>query len=84
MKARTIASALLTSLSMTTALTPAGAANMTFERSLNVSKEPQNWLLHHGNCEGYRFSKLKEINTSPPESPRPEANPTFVMAITGE
>jgi alcohol dehydrogenase (cytochrome c) len=62
MKALTIASALLTSLSMTTALTPAGAADMTFERSLNVSKEPQNWLLHHGNYEGYRFSKLKDIN----------------------
>ena len=35
---------------------------MTHERALNVSKEPQNWLLHHGNYEGHRFSQLKEIN----------------------
>ena len=36
---------------------------MTFERALNVDKEPQNWLLHHGNYQGHRFSALKEINT---------------------
>jgi alcohol dehydrogenase (cytochrome c) len=36
---------------------------MTQERALNVGKEPQNWLLHHGNYEGHRFSQLKEINT---------------------
>jgi alcohol dehydrogenase (cytochrome c) len=49
-------------LLMATALTPAGAADMTFERALNVEKEPQNWLLHHGNYQGHRFSALKEIN----------------------
>ena len=36
---------------------------MTHERALNVAKEPQNWLLHHGNYEGHRFSALKDINT---------------------
>jgi len=46
-----------------TALTPVSAADMTFERSLNVANEPQNWLLHHGNYQGHRFSALKEINT---------------------
>ena len=43
--------------------TPAGAADMTFDRALNVGKEPQNWLLHHGNYQGHRFSQLKDINT---------------------
>ena len=36
---------------------------MTFERALNSDKEPQNWILHHGNYQGHRFSPLKEINT---------------------
>jgi alcohol dehydrogenase (cytochrome c) len=79
MKTLTIASALLTSLSMTTALTPAGAADMTFERSLNVSKEPQNWLLHHGNYEGYRFSQLKDINTETVKN----LKPVFSVALGG-
>jgi alcohol dehydrogenase (cytochrome c) len=35
---------------------------MTYERAVNAAKEPQNWLLHHGNYQGYRFSALKEIN----------------------
>ena len=52
----------LTSLLVATALTPACAADMTHERALNVAKEPQNWLLHHGNYQGHRFSALKEIN----------------------
>jgi alcohol dehydrogenase (cytochrome c) len=51
------------SLVLATALTPVCAADMTHERALNVAKEPQNWLLHHGNYEGHRFSALKEINT---------------------
>ena len=50
------------SLLMATALTPASAADMTHERALSAAKEPQNWLLHHGNYEGHRFSALKEIN----------------------
>src|SRR4051812_39402321 len=52
------ASALL----LATVLTPAIAADMTFERGLRVQSEPQNWLLHHGNYEGHRFSPLTEIN----------------------
>ena len=58
-----LAGALATSLLMATALTPARAADMTHERALNAAKEPQNWILHHGNYEGYRFSALKEIGT---------------------
>jgi alcohol dehydrogenase (cytochrome c) len=58
-----LASTLMSSLLVATALTPVRAADMTFERALNVDKEPQNWLLHHGNYQGHRFSALKEINT---------------------
>src|SRR5580700_2229938 len=43
--------------------TSARAADMTFERALNADQEPQNWLLHHKNYQGHRFSQLKEINT---------------------
>src|SRR6195256_877540 len=58
-----LAGTLMGSLLLATALTPARAADMTFERALSVEKEPQNWLLHHGNYQGHRFSALKEINT---------------------
>src|SRR5689334_25430723 len=53
----------LSALLLATALTPLNAADMTYDRALNVDKEPQNWLLHHGNYQGHRFSSLKEINT---------------------
>jgi alcohol dehydrogenase (cytochrome c) len=57
-------SATVMALLMTaSALTPARAADMTQERALNVAKEPQNWILHHGNYQGYRFSALNEIST---------------------
>jgi alcohol dehydrogenase (cytochrome c) len=51
------------SLLMATALTPACAADVTAERLLNPQREPQNWILHHGNYQGHRFSLLKDINT---------------------
>jgi alcohol dehydrogenase (cytochrome c) len=50
-------------LLLTTAMTPAGAADMSNERALNPQREPQNWIPHHGNYQGHRFSVLKEINT---------------------
>ena len=43
--------------------TLAGAADMSFERALNADQEPQNWLLHHKNYQGHRFSQLTQINT---------------------
>ena len=79
MKALAIAGAVTSSLLVATALTPASAADMTFERSLNVGKEPQNWLLHHGNYEGYRFSQLKEINTDTVKN----LKPVFSVALGG-
>src|SRR5436309_15980442 len=54
----------LASLLAATMLTPAGSADMTQDRALNSAKEPQNWILHHGNYEGHRFSALKDINTT--------------------
>ena len=62
MKTLSFACALTSSLLIATALTPVIAADMTHERALNVAREPQNWLLHHGNYQGHRFSGLKEIN----------------------
>src|SRR6516165_4218376 len=58
-----MAGAVLGWLLVTTALAPLLAADMAFERALNASREPQNWILHHGNYQGHRFSELKEINT---------------------
>src|SRR5581483_7799649 len=56
-------SAVLATLIAALLSSAAYSADMTFERALNASKEPQNWLLHHGNYQGHRFSALKEINT---------------------
>src|SRR5215470_10634609 len=73
------AGTLAASLLVATALTPVGAADMTQERALNVSKEPQNWLLHHGNYQGWRFSGLKDINTQTVKNLRP----AFTVALGG-
>src|ERR1700680_3532405 len=54
--------AILSSFLAATALTPVRAGDMTFERALNVDKEPQNWFLHHANFAGRPFSALKDIN----------------------
>jgi alcohol dehydrogenase (cytochrome c) len=63
MRNSTFAAATTSALLAATMLTPATAADMTFERGLNVQSEPQNWVLHHGNYQGHRFSALNEINT---------------------
>src|SRR6516162_6379569 len=62
-----------------TALTPVRAADMTYDRALNVANEPQNWVLHHGNYQGHRFSQLKEINTETVKN----LKPVFSMALDG-
>jgi alcohol dehydrogenase (cytochrome c) len=62
MRTSSLAAAVTGAMLVATALTPVRAADMTFERAQNVAKEPQNWLLHHGNYQGHRFSALKEIN----------------------
>src|SRR3989475_3224509 len=62
-----------------TALTPTRAADMTNERALNPQREPQNWILHHGNYQGHRFSQLKEINTDTVKN----LKPVFTVALSG-
>jgi hypothetical protein len=49
MRPSTFAAANTSALLLATMLIPATAADMTFERGLNVQSEPQNWVLHHGN-----------------------------------
>src|SRR6266853_2652150 len=49
--------------SMAAGVPTAYAADMSFERALSADREPQNWLLHHKNYQGHRFSALKEIDT---------------------
>src|ERR1700726_3564500 len=81
MRTRTLslAGTLLGALLVATALTPVRAADMTFERALGVEKEPQNWLLHHGNYQGHRFSLLKDINTDTVKN----LKPAFTVALSG-
>ncbi len=62
MNTKSVMGNVIGALLMATALTPARAADMTNERLLNPQREPQNWILHHGNYQGHRFSLLKEIN----------------------
>src|SRR5438445_10056653 len=79
MRPSSLAGAMLGSLLVATALTPVQAADMTFERALNAGKEPQNWVLHHGNYEGHRFSQLKDINTETVKN----LKPVFSLALDG-
>ena len=79
MKKLVFAGELMISLLAVSAFTPMRAADMTFERALNASKEPQNWLLHHGSFEGYRFSRLKDINTDTVKN----LKPVFSVALGG-
>ena len=84
MAAKSIAGAIAGSLLMATALTSlsvswAGAADVTNERLLNPQREPQNWILHHGNYQGHRFSALKEINSDNVKN----LKPAFTVALSG-
>jgi alcohol dehydrogenase (cytochrome c) len=79
MTTKTIGAILMGSLIAATALTPAAAADMTTERALNPQREPQNWILHHGNYQGHRFSALKEINTDTVKN----LKPVFTVALSG-
>jgi alcohol dehydrogenase (cytochrome c) len=41
---------------------PSSAADVPPARLLNAANEPGNWLLHHGDYAGRRFSTLSQIN----------------------
>src|SRR5271155_1291711 len=79
MTTKALAIAFTSSLLLTTALTPVGAADMTNERALNPQREPQNWILHHGNYQGHRFSLLTDINAETVKNLRP----VFTVALSG-
>ena len=80
MTTRTLGAGVLgVALLIASALTPLHAADMTHERALNPQREPQNWILHHGNYQGHRFSQLKEINTETVKDLRP----VFTVALSG-
>src|SRR5580692_8387495 len=49
-------------LALILSLTTAISAQVTFNRILNSSKEPQNWLTYSGDYSGHRFSTLDQIN----------------------
>jgi alcohol dehydrogenase (cytochrome c) len=79
MRTKSLAGAIAASLLVATALTPARAADMTDARALNPQREPQNWILHHGNYQGHRYSLLKEINTDTVKN----LKPVFTVALSG-
>ncbi len=79
MTTRSFTGAFVGSLLIATALTPARAADVTSERLLNPQREPQNWVLHHGNYQGHRYSLLKEINTDTVKN----LKPVFTVALSG-
>src|ERR1700731_4457849 len=41
---------------------PAAAAEVTYQRLLNASAEPQNWLMRMGNYSNWNHSALNQIN----------------------
>jgi alcohol dehydrogenase (cytochrome c) len=58
-----------TFLLLTSALfAPNACGQVTFQRLLNSSKEPQNWLTYSGDYAGQRFSTLDQVNTTTAQS----------------
>src|SRR6267143_4462837 len=55
---------------------------VTFQRLLNSSKEPQNWLTYSGDYAGRRFSTLDQINTR--NAPSLVAKWVYQTAATGK
>jgi alcohol dehydrogenase (cytochrome c) len=47
---------------------PNACGQVTFERLVNSSKEPQNWLTYSGDYAGHRFSTLDQVNTTTAQS----------------
>jgi alcohol dehydrogenase (cytochrome c) len=79
MTTKSLAGAVTGALLIATALTPVRAADMTMERALNPQGEPQNWILHHGNYQGHRYSLLNQINTDNVKN----LKPVFTVALSG-
>src|ERR1700726_1145680 len=79
MTTRSVTGTFFGALLIATALTPVRAADMSNDRALNPQREPQNWILHHGNYQGHRFTLLKEINTETVKNMKP----VFTVALSG-
>ena len=52
---------LITSMALSLCF-PAAAAETTYQRLLNASAEPQNWLMRMGNYGNWNHSGLNQIN----------------------
>ena len=39
------------------------SADVTWDRLLNADKDPNNWVMYHGDFTGWHFSGLDQINT---------------------
>ena len=39
------------------------AADVDWDRLLNADKDPNNWVMYHGDFTGWHFSGLDQINT---------------------
>jgi alcohol dehydrogenase (cytochrome c) len=57
-------------------------AQVTFERLVNSTKEPQNWMTYSGDYSGKRFSGLDQINTK--NVGRMQAKWVYQTAATGK
>ena len=68
-------------LTFSTVITSAHG-QVTFERLVNSSKEPQNWLTYSGDYAGHRFSSLDQINTT--NAPSLVAKWVYQTAATGK
>ena len=54
----------LTAIGLAAIVSPATAADVTAERLLNSSNDPQNWLMVHRDYDNSRHSGLKDINNT--------------------
>jgi alcohol dehydrogenase (cytochrome c) len=54
----------MTAIGLAAIVNPATAADVTSERLLNATNEPQNWLMVHRDYDNSRHSGLKDINTT--------------------
>jgi alcohol dehydrogenase (cytochrome c) len=54
----------LTAIGLAAIVSPATAADVTSERLLNTTNDPQNWLMVHRDYDNSRHSGLKDINST--------------------
>jgi alcohol dehydrogenase (cytochrome c) len=54
----------MTVIGLAAIVSPASAADVTSERLLNATKDPQNWLMVHRDYDNSRHSGLKDINNN--------------------